>query len=186
MERATATLRRMDMTRRTLSAACAAAAVLMLGGCAAAEVDAGRAGGASQRDEAPEGLLQAGTDPIYQREPAASADAIRVRPRLVRPGDIVALTFPRSKAIRGVAFSLASVSGERWRVDYYLTSDANETEPSWWPAAEERGWPDVGVGGSGPDRLVIPDTADGRYLLCTANAIREQCGFVTVAVNVTE
>jgi len=47
----------------------------------------------------------------------------------------------------------------------------------WFPLdAEGIGFPDIGVGGPGPDRVPIPDVAEpGDYRICTGNARDEFC-----------
>lgn len=109
---------------------------------------------------------------------------MRVDPSTVGPGERVALRFDPVPAhrwrrsaravddVRGVAWSLSVRDGAGWRVAFWLTSDGNGDEPSWWSEAdsEGRGWPDVGVSGSGPDHLTIPTTAvNGDYLLRSAD-----------------
>ncbi|MEU4190416.1 hypothetical protein AB0E69_00805 [Kribbella sp. NPDC026611] len=111
-------------------------------------------------------------------------DPIVVTPETAKPGQIVALTFPRSSP-RGVAFQLAKES-ESSTVLYYLSSDWGQPpaghRPTWAKPADGFGWPDVGINGPGPDRVVVPETiADGRYRLCTANARPQVCGLLTVA-----
>lgn len=108
-----------------------------------------------------------------------------VRPDTAAPGQRVAVTYPPGhRDVRGVAYSLSTSTSEGWTVTHYLTSDANgNSEPDWWSAedGEDRGWHDVGVGGAGPDHLVIPNpVADGTYLLCTANALNQKCALIRV------
>jgi hypothetical protein len=53
----------------------------------------------------------------------------------------------------------------------YLTSDwgmSGNYSPTWWTVEdrEDRGWEDVGVGGPGPDRVLVPETVSpGDYLV---------------------
>ncbi|GAB2635847.1 hypothetical protein [Kribbella swartbergensis] len=107
---------------------------------------------------------------------------IEITPATARPGATVALTFPEETG-RGIAFQLAKAA-EPNKVLYYMTSDwgqGAEHTPRWWAAGGDGGWVDVGIGGPGPDRVVLPETAeDGTYLLCTANAVEQACGLVTV------
>ena len=107
---------------------------------------------------------------------------ITVTPATARPGATVALTFPDESG-RGIAFQLAKAT-EPSKVLYYLTSDwgrRGEHTPTWWRAGASGGWEDVGISGPGPDRVVVPDTAeDGTYRLCTANAADQVCGLLTV------
>ncbi len=108
-----------------------------------------------------------------------------VTPASAGPGREVTLRFPADSQ-RGIAFSLSQWTAGQWNPAYYLTSDwgrSGDHAPTWWRVedSEDRGWEDVGVGGPGPDRVVIPDTAaPGDYLLCTANAVDEACALLSV------
>lgn len=108
-----------------------------------------------------------------------------VTPATTAPGQRVALRF-RSQEVRGIAFSLSAWDEEGWTVAYYLTSDwgsPGDHTPDWWSVkdGEGLGWPDVGIGGPGPDHVIVPDDASaGEYLLCTANSADEACTLLTV------
>ncbi|WP_224278604.1 hypothetical protein [Nocardioides lacusdianchii] len=108
-----------------------------------------------------------------------------VTPATAAPGESVALRFG-SERVRGVAFTLSRWTGKDWVVNQYLTSDWGEPgthEPTWWRAddTERRGWPDVGVVGTGPDNVVVPDDAPtGDHLLCTANSLDRACVILQV------
>lgn len=110
---------------------------------------------------------------------------MEVSPSEAAPGQTVALTYPPGhRDVRGIAFSLSGWSADAWQVTHYLTSGSHPNmEPSWWGVedGEGRGWADVGVGGAGPDYVVVPDTAtEGTHLLCTANALNEKCTLIQV------
>lgn len=117
--------------------------------------------------------------------PASSAGAMVLDSTSVAPGDEIGLFFPEESP-RGVAFSLAPWSGDGWEeVEYYLSSDWSQKSrtPSWWSKQDSagRGWPDIGIGGPGPDHVVVPDSAwAGPYLLCTENASDQMCAVLTV------
>ena len=108
-----------------------------------------------------------------------------VAPATAAPGQEVALRF-RSKGVRGIAFSLSAWSEKGWRVAYYLTSDwgsHGSHTPDWWSVEDGEGlaWPDVGIGGPGPDHVIVPHNAPGgHYLLCTANSADKACAILTV------
>lgn len=109
---------------------------------------------------------------------------IEVRPTAARAGQAVELSFPESGS-RGVAFSLDVWVGGEWQPRYYLTSNGGVLgwEPSWWSVEddEEHFVPDIGVGGSGPDVVVVPSTAtQAHYRICTANAADRACGLLEV------
>lgn len=113
-----------------------------------------------------------------------------LEPSTAPPGAIVAMHFP-STSSRGVAYSLASWTGSAWAdPEYYLTSDGGDGlgwKPDWWRVdnGANKGWFDIGVSGPGPDRIVVPDTSAGPYLLCTANASAKACAILTVSAPTT-
>lgn len=108
-----------------------------------------------------------------------------VTPATAAPGQRVALRF-RSEEVRGIAFSLSRWSDQGWTVAYYLSSDWGSPDthaPDWWSVEDSagRGWEDVGIGGPGPDHVIVPDTAPtGDHLLCTENSVIEACAILTV------
>lgn len=103
------------------------------------------------------------------------------RPAVVTPGQTVDLMFP-TQELRGWSFTLEISEGEGWRPAFDLVAASGpNSEPSWAPTGEERGMADVGIGGLGPDTVVVPPVAEpGRYRLCTGNAAVEQCTTITV------
>jgi hypothetical protein len=117
--------------------------------------------------------------------PAGLEGTMTITPVTTQPGHAVELRFPEDSH-RGIAFSLSEWHEGRWKLVYYLTSDWGEPghyEPDWWTVeeSENRGWHQVGISGTGPDRVVVPDTAAPRdYLLCTANAVTEACALLKV------
>jgi hypothetical protein len=119
------------------------------------------------------------------QDPAVPAQwdlGVLVYPESATPGSLIELTYP-DENMRGIAFSLAPWTGTEWgEVEYYLTAtQVRSKEPTWWPATENGGWDDLGVGGPGPDFLTIPDSAPpGGYLLCSANAKEQFCVVVQV------
>jgi hypothetical protein len=123
---------------------------------------------------------QHGTPPQPATTPSVvkPANPIVVTPESAKPGQLVALTFPQSSP-RGIAFQISSES-DPGRVLYYLTSDWGTSghQPTWGTP----GGPDVGISGPGPDHVIIPDPLpDGRYRLCTGNALVQVCGLLVVA-----
>lgn len=91
--------------------------------------------------------------------------------------------FPQ-ETMRGVAFQLDRRTEAGWETVYWLTSDGGAggrpvsirvgAEGNW-------GWPDVGIRGPGPDRVLIPDGIEpGSYRICTANAGDEFCAPLNV------
>ncbi|HEY8170673.1 MAG TPA: hypothetical protein VIH24_06195 [Candidatus Limnocylindria bacterium] len=132
------------------------------------------------------GLLVAGCR-MFEPQPAnlpADPDA-EMRPDLIvvdpvgaAPGEVVALTFPQ-ETTRGILFVLEREVGDGWQLQYYLTSDGPGAgwERTWQAAgADGMAVEDIGVGGPGPDRVLIPDVAEpGSYRICTGNAGDEIC-----------
>ncbi|MCA1572153.1 MAG: hypothetical protein LC798_17940 [Chloroflexi bacterium] len=105
-------------------------------------------------------------------------DMIVADPPVVSPGAVVALTFPQ-ETMRGVLFVLEEQVGDSWAHRYDLFSDGPgpEWQRSWhMTGAEAIAVPDIGVGGPGPDRVPIPETAPpGSYRICTGNAGGNYC-----------
>jgi len=153
---------------------------VLLTGCAESSTpseDASRvqAGVAASSDNTSAGE---GNDDTSMVAPALDAKwrgTLTVNPAAATPGQRVALRF-RSKNVRGIAFSLSTWGEKGWTVTYYLTSDwgsPGSHSPDWWSVenSESRVWVDVGVGGPGPDHVIVPDNAPADdYLLCTANS----------------
>jgi len=104
-------------------------------------------------------------------------DLITADPAEVSPGETVGLSFPE-ETLRGVGFSLDERVGGTWALRYYLSSDpalVYERTPKWWPAGGRPTLPDIGIGGPGPDVVVVPPpTIPGNYRIC-ANGADEFC-----------
>ncbi|WP_183100008.1 hypothetical protein [Nocardioides pelophilus] len=117
------------------------------------------------------------------------APAVDRRMQLARTtyhaGDRVRVRWP-GEQLRGIGYQLDEWTGTGWEVRYYLsavTSGYNRKgEPTWWSVDEDGyGWVDIGVGGAGPDVVVVPDVASpGTYRLCTANSPRLSCALIDV------
>ena len=120
--------------------------------------------------------------PPTPSEPPVRDDLLVVAPATVAPGAVVEVTFPDGHD-RGIAYELRSeTSPGTWEVAWWMTSDANGGEPTTVPVGTE-GWghEDVGISGTGPDRVLIANATDpGVHRLCTANAVEDICGTVTV------
>lgn len=109
-------------------------------------------------------------------------DLLVAKPAAVPAGELLELTFPE-KTERGVPWVLQEQDGETWHARYLLWSDANGATPDWAGENDKGrwGWDDVGIGGSGPDVVRIPDTASpGHYRLCTANALDNFCSEIEI------
>lgn len=120
------------------------------------------------------GQLDGPADPDARMAP----DLIVADPATIAPGGIVALTFPE-ETVRGVLFVLEMRAGDSWAHRYDLLSDGPGPgwQRSWHIVGEEAiAVPDIGVGGPGPDRVVIPEIAPaGEFRLCTGNAGENIC-----------
>lgn len=119
-------------------------------------------------------------------DPAAEIrpDLIVADPKVVEPGEVVGLTFPQ-ETTRGVHFVLERQAGAgTWAYRYDLLSDGPGAgwERRWFPAgAEGFAVEDIGVGGPGPDRVVIPETAEpGTWRICTGNAGENFCAPIEI------
>lgn len=115
--------------------------------------------------------------------PAVRPQLMEVTPNPAQPGDMLRLVFPE-ETLRGVAFSLYRRSRGDWELSYHLHSDGSRGggyQPLWREAGSPPGHDDVGVGGTGPDQVPLPDiAAPGEYLICTANAAVDFCAPLAV------
>jgi hypothetical protein len=101
------------------------------------------------------------------------ADMVADRERAA-PGDFIEIRFPQ-EMVRGLLYVLEEETGSSWAYRYALISDANGGQPSW-QLPEGVAVDDIGIGGTGPDRLVIPnDASPGSYRICTGNAVDNVC-----------
>jgi hypothetical protein len=110
-------------------------------------------------------------------------DLIVVDPLQVQPGEVVDLAFP-AETTRGVHFVLERLERDAWVHQFDLVSDG--PGPDWelgWSFAGAEGFAveDIGVGGPGPDRVLIPDAAQpGRWRICTGNAAPNICSTLEI------
>jgi hypothetical protein len=105
-----------------------------------------------------------------------------VVPEIAEGGEQVALQFP-DEMTRGVWFVLEQEAGDSWVYRYDLTSDGPGPgwPVGWFPAGGLDAVEDIGVGGRGPDHVVIPDTAPpGSWRICTANALQNVCARIEI------
>lgn len=121
---------------------------------------------------------------LASTEPAAAMrdELMTVTPATPAPGTIVEVTFTEEH-FRGVAWNLDRRDGDDWTTRFWLASDANGGQPTAVPVGtEDFGVDDVGVGGTGPDGLLVPGDAEpGEWRLCTANAAENVCVGLEVA-----
>lgn len=118
-------------------------------------------------------------DPMpWPIDPDAVTDPARMtlEPSRAAPGALIAIRFPGGHD-RGVLYAIDARFGEVWERRALLLSDANGGRPQWAPAdGEDLVVEMVGIGGEGPDRLIVPDVLDtGQYRICTANAVEALC-----------
>jgi hypothetical protein len=104
-------------------------------------------------------------------------------PALVEPGGVVGLSFP-DQMTRGILFVLEGRTANGWLPAFFLTSDGPgpEWEMTWQPpGGAGLAVEDIGVGGPGPDHVLIPDVAQpGIYRICTANAAEKVCAPIEI------
>jgi hypothetical protein len=113
-------------------------------------------------------------------------ELLQVSASPANPGQTIKVRFPE-ETFRGIAWALEEQDGNSWNVRYYLIAttdgDGSSGSPSWWPANDPKGqtWEDIGVGGPGPDTLIIPDSIrPGTYRLCTANSMPNICTMLDI------
>jgi len=94
----------------------------------------------------------------------------------VAAGEIVELLFP-SRHERGILFAIDASHDGGWERSAMLISDANGGRPTWFRAGDDDiAVEAIGISGSGPDRVPIPDDLPpGDYRICTANASENLC-----------
>jgi hypothetical protein len=131
--------------------------------------------------------------PSFTRQPEPAGPTLEeqyrgsmtINPSTARPGAWVSLGFPDNRT-RGVAFTLEMWTGSRWTLTYYVISDRDPVRsvPRWWRSSEPppgAGWPDLGIGGPGGERVIVPPVAAvGVYRLCTANPPEKACALLTI------
>jgi hypothetical protein len=118
-------------------------------------------------------------DPEAEMRP----DLIVADPVQVAPGDVLSLSFPEGTS-RGVHFVLERQARGAWVHAFDLVSDGPGPgwQRRWSPAgAEGVAVEDIGVGGVGPDRVLIPDIAEpGQWRVCTGNAAPNICTTIEI------
>jgi hypothetical protein len=136
-------------------------------------------GGAAGGDGEPGGAAMVPADPDAEVRP----DLLVVDPTTAAPGDVVALTYPQ-ETTRGILFVLDQNVDDAWITRFFLTSDGPGAgwERTWSPAdAGGMAVEDIGVGGPGPDRVLVPEVAEpGAYRICTGNAGENFCAQIEV------
>ena len=115
----------------------------------------------------------------YDADAQMRPDLMVAAPNPAAPGGTVELTYPEQSP-RGLAFVFErQMPDGSWNHVYFLVAspaDRPDIRPEWFTAEQGAGWDDLGVGGTGPDRVVLPETAEpGPYRVCTANAGDEFC-----------
>ena len=131
-------------------------------------------------------LLLVGCGATTSSIPAPDPNArMVVEPSRAEPGDVVALSFP-DEMERGILFVLEGRTVDGWLPAFFLTSDGPgpEWELTWQPpGGAGLAVEDIGVGGPGPDHVLIPPVAaPGIYRICTANAAEKVCAPIDVVL----
>lgn len=104
-----------------------------------------------------------------------------LEPSNPEPGAAFAASFDPDNSRSGY-FTLSRWDGNEWAAAaFLLESDVNRPSPVATPISGEFGVVDYGAEGPGPDGLVMPEVIeDGRWRLCTANALDHVCAQITV------
>lgn len=109
-------------------------------------------------------------------------DVIRLERTQVTAGEQLEIFFPK-ESIRGVHFALEARDDSGWDLRHHLLSDwGGERNPQSFPAGSPTfAVEDVGIGGPGPDTVVIPHDAEpGEYRICTGNMRDNVCALLTI------
>jgi hypothetical protein len=117
----------------------------------------------------------------YDEAATLRPDLMKLEPAKASAGETVEVFYPR-ETHRGIHFVLEVQDSESWDLMYNLLSDWGEGKtPEVYRIGELFSYPDVGIGGPGPDKLVIPDDAPpGAYRICTGNAGTNFCAGLTI------
>ena len=126
------------------------------------------AAGCEGQNDVPDSVAGAPEGPLNPDSELAP-DEIRVEPEEVAPGSMVELHFPNGMP-RGVAWVIERRHEDDWQQYYMVNTNAHsdELEPRSAPISQDFfGWPDIRIGGPGPDPVPIPDDAPaGEYRIC--------------------
>ena len=110
-------------------------------------------------------------------------DLMKLEPASVRPGETIEVFFPE-ETLRGIHFVLEIQEGDSWHLSYNLLSDwgkGRTPEAHAVDDSEEFSYLDIGIGGPGPDAVVMPDDVPaGSYRICTGNAGENFCASLTI------
>ena len=118
----------------------------------------------------------------YDLNARIAPNELQLESSLVKPGETLSILFPE-EPIRGVHFVLERRQGDGWDLRYHLVSDwGGERDPVSFPAdSEQFAVEDVGIGGPGPDVVLVPEVAEpGQYRICTGNMRENICATVTI------
>lgn len=155
--------------------------LMALSGCGSSDVVTAAGSGAETATQLPE------ADP-FDGAATNRPELLVISPGMAEPGDQVELSFPQGTS-RGVAFTLEEAARGGWAWTHVLTSGVDgysDGKPSWVARGTPYGWEDIGVNGSGPDLILLPEGIDpGAYRICTANAGTNLCGEITVTGSAT-
>lgn len=124
-----------------------------------------------------------GADDPFDPSARMQPDEMVVDPTIAGAGQEFTVTYPGGRD-RGVAYVLEWSDADSWRPTHFLTAtNADDgTTPTWAPYdADGYAWESIGIGGEGPDRLVVPDDAvPGSYRVCTANSAQNICSPIDI------
>lgn len=190
--------------RGTRGTAAGALVAIVLTGCGSAEqagAEAATGDAADKQDTAADEPEDAADEPPhpgpiapeqgpYEPQAEVRPDLMEVHPGEAAPGENVELRFPRGTD-RGVGFVLEELVDDSWEVRYFLTvpdigpgdDPPEDLQGSWFPPdnPDRLDWPDVGVHGTIPGRVLIPEPAEpGEYRICTAMQPEPFCAELSI------
>lgn len=101
---------------------------------------------------------------------------IEIQPEAPAPGDRVELRFPGND-LRGLYFRLEQRVGNDWEMTHFLISHLDRAGPTAASVDQAIMLADVGVGGPGPDVVVLPEEMPtGEWRICTRGPAPVACG----------
>lgn len=133
--------------------------------------------GCTGSDSSGADLAEPATEAPGEASPPPDAQPVlmKVVPSEPAAGGSAELLFPESTP-RGGYFVLERWEEDQWVLSHYLVSDGGDREALIYAPGEYEGGDDYGVGGPGPDGVLLPDEmSPGFWRVCTENARPQMC-----------
>jgi hypothetical protein len=167
-----------------LSVAAAVVALVVVLAIVARPDDAHAPVSSTPATDAPTPTTLATSTTVAPTTGAGWSATVVAEPDTVAAGETVELRFTVD-TVRGVAWHMTPAGTGAAQPMYLLIAAADgfdcDTCPAWYGRDEDWAWPDIGLGGTGPDTVVIPDVAaPGAYELCMASSEPSHCLPITV------